>query len=218
MNPVDLEQFAFLAGLSLQARKIVEKAAVRRTYAPGQIIMMEGDECSKVFFLCEGSVRAYRTNPEGREQTLAYLKPGEIFNLPAVFSRQHLAPATAAAVTEAAVMEIGQEDFQRIASQTPEIALRVMGELSDRLSYFSDLVHDVSLRNVRGRLARFLLVQAEESLTRSWTQEEIALQLGTSREVVSRSLRALVRDGLVSMARQNIRILDAEALKKEAGL
>lgn len=187
-----------------------------REYSTGQIIMEEGDLDKPVFFILEGSVRAYRTNLDGRQQTLTYLTTGSGFNIPAAFSASHKAPASAEATTPVKSLEISQVDFSHIVSETPEISLAVLSDLSNRLEYFSDLVHDVSLRSVRSRLARFLLEQSHLTDRPNWTQEEIAMQIGTSREVVSRALRSLIQEGLIKTDRQRILIIDEAALKTEA--
>jgi CRP/FNR family transcriptional regulator len=77
-------------------------------------------------------------------------------------------------------------------------------------------VEDLSLRSVRGRLARFLLERAEEGeVEREWTQDEIAARLGTVRDVVGRNLRALADAGLIEIRRQRIVLLDREGLEAE---
>jgi CRP-like cAMP-binding protein len=187
-------------------------------YGEGQIIMNEGDLGRPVCFVLEGRVRAYRTNLDGRQQTLTYLTPGSGFNLPAAFSTSHRSPASVEAAGPVKLLIVSQEDFRNITSETPSLALAVLGDLSDRLEYFSDLVHDVSLRSVRSRLARFLLEQSHSTTHPNWTQEEIAMQIGTSREVVSRSLRALIQEGMLKTLRQRIVIVDEEALRAEAEL
>jgi len=218
MELPDLEGIPFFNRISIEARRNLASHARSVKYSNGQTILLEGEEGRPVYFVVSGKVRAYRTNPEGREQTLTYLKPGETFNLPAAFSTLRRAPASAMAAEDSTLIEIPWTFFQEAARHHPEFALQIMRELADRLSYFSELVHDVSLRNVRGRLARFILSQAEENTGRGWTQEEIAMQLGTSREVVSRSLRFLVREGAIKMVRQKIIIQDEVYLKNEAGM
>jgi CRP/FNR family transcriptional regulator len=128
------------------------------------------------------------------------------------------APASAASVGETTLMAIATRDFRRVVSETPEIALAVLGDLAHRLRYMTELAYDLSLRNVRERLAHFLLKQATatDSETPPWTQEEIAMQIGTVREVVSRTLRAFVKEGLIAMRRQRIEIVDQQALAMEA--
>jgi CRP/FNR family transcriptional regulator len=80
-----------------------------------------------------------------------------------------------------------------------------------------DLVEDLSLRTVRGRLARLLLEEAESGeVTRHWTQAEIAARLGTVREMIGRTLRALADAGHIRIDRQRIVLLDREGLEAEA--
>ena len=178
--------------------------------------MLEGGADAPVFFVLSGTVRAFRTNPDGREQTLIHLQAGEAFNVPAAFAGDSSAPASAVAVGPVRLLAIPLLDFRRVASETPPIALAVLDDFSAKLRHLADLTYDLSLRSVRGRLARFLLAQAQVDAPLRWTQEEIAAQIGTVREVVSRMLRALVRDGLIQMERQRIAILDPEALEGEA--
>jgi len=89
-------------------------------------------------------------------------------------------------------------------------------ELSDCGRHLGGLAYDLSLRSVRGRLARFLLMQANSPSSARWTHEQIAMQIGTVREVVSRTMLAFVKEGLVRLERGRIVIADAERLGREA--
>jgi CRP-like cAMP-binding protein len=101
--------------------------------------------------------------------------------------------------------------------ECPELALAILQDFAVRLDHLTNLVEDLSLRTVRGRLARFLLEHADEDqVTRHWTQEEVAARLGTVRDMVGRTLRAFVVAGLVRMNRQRIVLLDREGLEAEA--
>ena len=213
-----LTSLKLFTGLSVEALHPLEESAILIRYADRQLIMLEGDTDTRVFFVLEGSVRAFRTNAEGREQTLALLEAGDAFNLPTVFADGHVTPATAQALGPVAALVIEGDDFQRITSQTPAIALAVLRDLSTKLHHFTTLTHDLSLRSVRARLAGFLLahMNGAQDSPAAWTQEEIAAQIGTVREVVSRTLRAFTREGLIVMQRQRITVLDAERLQAEA--
>ncbi|MBN1933497.1 MAG: Crp/Fnr family transcriptional regulator [Anaerolineae bacterium] len=184
-------------------------------YDDGQIIMLEGDVGAPVFFIIEGTVRAFRTNLDGREQNLIHLSAGEAFNMPAAFAPDQTAPVSAAAVGAVRLLCITPADFSRIVSQTPEIALAVLRDFSAKLVHLTNLTHDLSLRSVRGRLARFLITQARSDTPPHWTHEAIAAQIGTVREVVSRTMRAFVREGLIEMNRQQVVLLDPQALERE---
>ncbi len=101
----------------------------------------------------------------------------------------------------------------------PKLAQHVIGDLAERLLHMIKLVEDISLRSVEARLARFLLAQAAdgEVQRRRWaTQAEMAARLGTVPDVLNRALRKLGEEGLIEVARHQIRILDLEGLKLRA--
>ena len=189
-----------------------------RTYEDGQVIMLEDDPGTPVLFVLEGTVRAFHTNPDGREQTLHILGPGSAVNLPVAFTPSAGAPVSAMAVGQLKLLAVGQDDLRRVVSETPPLALAILRDLSEKLRHFTSLAYDLSLRSVRGRLAGFLLDQADAALdspTR-WTHEAIAARIGTVREVVSRTMRAFAREGLIKLERQHISVLDRERLTAEA--
>lgn len=209
-----LPVFADVSSAALQALAQVARPAA---YQAGQVIMVEEDQNPPVFFVCEGAVRVFRTNASGREQTIIHLWVDDVFNLPIAFARNHNAPACAIAVGNVKVIEISQMDFRRVVSENAEIALAVLRDLSDKLRHFVDLTHDLSLRSVRARLAHFLLRQADaqQRLPRQ-THEEMAAQIGTAREVVSRTMRALVKEGVIKTEPHTIVILQPSTLKQQA--
>lgn len=186
-----------------------------RNYADGEMIIWEGEEDASVLFVLEGVVRAFHVNPDGREQTVNRLGPGDAFNLPQAFASDHRAPLSAVAVGAVRLLAIAGADFRRVVVTTPELAEAILRELSDRLRYLVSLTYDLSLRSVRGRLARFLLTQASSSSPGRWTHEQIAAQIGTVREVVSRTMLAFVKEGLICLERGRVVIADAERLGRE---
>ncbi len=214
----ELDRIDILADVGLAARRAL--AAVTRTcrYDDGQMVMLEGQPDAPVFFVLEGAVRVFRTSLDGREQTLIHLGPGAAFNMPAAFDDEGGAPANAAAVGRIVLLSVSRLDFCRIAIRTPEIALAVLRDFAAKLHHLTDLTRDLGLLSVRARLARFLLTygQVEGSTPVRWTHQEIAAQIGTVREVVSRTLRAFVKDGLIKMERHRIVVLDYDALALEA--
>lgn len=115
------------------------------------------------------------------------------------------------------MLTISQADFRRVVSETPELALTVLCDLSQKLQKMVALTYDLGLRSVRGRLANFLLenANADGTLAERWTQQQIAAHIGTAREVVSRTLRQFSNAGIISIKRQRITILDAPALKNQ---
>jgi len=195
-----------------------------RTFSPGQMVILEGEPCQAVYFVAQGVVRTHRLSPEGREYVLAYLGPGEPFNLvPALDGGPNLASVDA--VTETRLYIIPCELFQRIMRDHPEVAQAVTERLAAEVRRLSDEVENLALHTVRTRLARFLLAHASAELgevvdgaqpPKRWTQEEVAAQIGTVRDVVGRTLRTFANDGLIRRERGRIVVVDRESLELEA--
>jgi len=187
-----------------------------RTFSPGQMVILEGEPCQAVYFVVQGVVRTGRLSPKGREHVLAYLGPGEPFNLvPALDGRPNL--ATVDAVTDTMLYTISCERFQRIMRDHHKVALAVMERLAVEVRRLSDMVEDLALHTVRTRLARFLLAQADDTQpSKRWTQEEIAAHIGTVREMVGRTLRAFSDDGLIRRERGRLVVMDRVGLEREA--
>jgi CRP/FNR family transcriptional regulator len=212
-----LQRSPLFADLPQEALSRVARVSIRRTYAPDETIILEGAPCRAAYFIAEGQVRILRTSPDGREQILSQLGPGRSFNTVPPFQPQGTNHATAQAVDQATLYAIPGEDFRRLVITSSDLALALLQDFADRLDHLTDLVEDLSLRTVRGRLARFLLRQAEAgAVTRQWTQAEIAARLGTVREMIGRTLRSFVDAGLIRMDRHRIELLDRQALEAEA--
>ncbi len=213
-----LRRIPIFAHLSDEALARVASVAVRRVYAPGETIIIEGDPCQAAYFIAEGQVRVYRLSLGGREQVLVRLGPGQTFNTVPPFRPRGVNHANVEAATETTLYAIVSDDFGRLVGECPNLALSILQDFAGRLDHLTNLVEDLSLRTVRGRLARFLLEHAEASqVTLRWTQDEIAAHLGTVRDMVGRTLRAFADAGLVRMDRQRIVLLDREGLEAEAG-
>ena len=218
INNRTLTQLPFFARLDDDALREIAPHVHERTFPPGQVILLEGDPCQAVYSIGRGLVRTRRTSLEGREHVLAYLGPGESFNLvPALDGGPSL--ATVDAVTATTLYTIPCERFRRIVREHPEAALAVMEHLAAEVRRLNDAVENLALHTVRTRLARFLLAQAQaDDLQPShhWTQEEIATHIGTVREMVGRTLRAFAAAGLIRRQRGRVVVVDRERLEREA--
>jgi CRP/FNR family transcriptional regulator len=218
----------------------LDAVAVTRHYESGALVILEGEAAPPVFVVRKGVVRVYRTSSDGREQTLIRLGAGAAFNMPAAFvgpdaggrsgpsasaslGGESVAPASAVALTPVELAVVARDDFCRTVIHTPELALVVLSDLASKVHHLSDLTRDLGLLTVRARLARFLLSHGLDpegepapGVQVRWTHHEIANQIGTVREVVSRTMRAFVKDGLIKLERHRILVLDREVLRLEA--
>jgi len=187
-----------------------------RRFSRGQVIVLEGDGCRVVYFVARGVVRTRRLSLEGREQVLGYLGPGQVFGFVAALDRgAHL--ATVDALSGAEVYSVPCQRLRELMSEHHDLALAALKYLASEVRRLSDMVEGLALHTVRTRLARFLLAQADGALPpQRWTQEEIASQIGTVREMVGRTLRALAADGLIRRERGRVAIMNRDGLEGEA--
>lgn len=212
-----LRRISLFADLPPKTLARLARVAIQRTYEPDHTILLEGAPCQAAYFVARGHARVSRVSPDGREQVLVRVGPGQSFNTVPPFQEDAINHATVQADDRVTLYAIAKQDLVRLVSEDPHLALALLRDFADRLDHLTNLVEDLSLRTVRGRLARFLLEQGEaRSVTPRWTQAEMAARLGTVREVIGRTLRALEDDRIIQMDRQRIVLLDREGLEAEA--
>jgi CRP/FNR family cyclic AMP-dependent transcriptional regulator len=211
-----LAQLPFLAKLDEDILQEIAPHIQELTLSPGQVVISEGDPCQAVYFVVQGVVRIRRLSLEGREQVLAYRGPNGSFNLVPVLNGGS-APSTVDALTDVKLYAIPCERFHQIMHDHHEVALAVLKRMASEVRRLGDMVEDLALHPVRTRLARFLLNHAEGTQPpRRWTQEEIATNIGTVREIVGRTLRVFADEGLIRRQRGRIVVVNRERLELEA--
>ena len=187
-------------------------ALIERTYEKGSVIFLEGEPCQGLYIVRAGSAKIYKLSPEGREQILSYARAGDSFNEVAVFDGGPN-PANVVAAEATTVWIVPRAAVSELIRENPAVALAIVQNLGARLRHLVGLVEDLSLRQVSARLAKLLLDTATHG-ERALTQQEMAAQLGTVREMIGRSLRHLETRGLIKTERGKIVILDREGLEK----
>lgn len=188
---------------------------VKRKFEPDQNIIYEGEDCEAVYFILNGAVRIHKLSPQGRQQTLVQLESGQAFNTVPIFLAGSTNPANAVAVTPVTLLILFSDQINEAISKCPDLALMIIHEFAERLHHLSLLAGDLALQPVRSRLARFLLTQVSDNQTTRWTHEEIAAHIGSVREVVSRTIRDFIKQGLIRKERQRLVIVNAQALELE---
>lgn len=210
-----LQTVPYFAELDATTLEAVGRAAIRREYDAGQMVFLEGDPCVGLYVVQDGWLKAIKLSPEGREQVLRFVAPGEVFNEISVFTGSPNL-ATVVALEPATVWTVQQETILQLIDQTPGLARTITQNLAGRVLNLLALVEDLSLRTVEERLVRMLLEQADEGILhrRRWaTQAELASRLGTVPDVLNRALRRLAEEGLIQVKRHQIQILDRQGLE-----
>jgi CRP/FNR family transcriptional regulator len=173
---------------------------------------MEGDQPPGLFIVLQGYVRLSCTAPDGREQVLDIVGPGEYFNAVPIFDGKPN-PTTAKTRSHVECLLLQREDVLELIQKHPDFALAALRDMAEQLRELQTLVEDLAFRSVRGRLARQLLTEAREG-TANMTHQELAERTGTVREIAGRALRRLAEEQLVQLSRGHIIVLDRAGLEQ----
>lgn len=191
------------------------RGALWREYSAGEVVFLEGEQPRGLHYLQSGWLKITKSSPDGREQVLQFLGPGETFHVIGVFANRPN-PATAIALEPVGIWILRREAVMALLEKHPQLARHVIERMAGRVLELIGLVEDLSLRTVTARLARMLVEDARDNALhrpRWYTQAEIAARLGTVPDVLQRALSSLADDGLIDVERSVIHIRDREALE-----
>lgn len=194
-----------------------------RRFGRGATLFSEGEPCAGLFLVATGKIRIFKLSAAGREQVLAVEGPGSSFAELPVFDGGNY-PASASALEDAEVLFISRNDFQNYCREHPDVALKVIAVVGSRLRRLVGIIEELSFTTVRQRLIALILRLAQASgkpskegvqveLTK--THQDLAAELGTVRELVSRNLSRLQAEGFLDVDGRRIVVRDVEGLKRE---
>jgi CRP-like cAMP-binding protein len=195
----------------------------RKRFKKDEQLFAEGDPCSGLFLVATGKVRIFKLSPSGREQILAVEGPGSSFAELPVFDGGNY-PAAASALEDTEVLFISRKDFQNFCREHPDVGLKVIAVVGSRLRRLVGIIEELSFTTVRQRLIALILRLAEASSTRSKegihveltkSHQDLASELGTVRELVSRNLGRLQAEGFLYVEGRKIIVKDLAGLKHE---
>jgi len=183
----------------------------------GQCVFFQGQAAENFLLVTGGSVTVFARSSEGKEVVLYRVREGEMCLLTTTCLIGHRPyPAEAFTDSETSARVIPAKEFERLLETSPEFRKMVFNGLSERLSQVTQRFEHVVLESVRRRLAVFLLSRQDAIGSLQTTHDQLAREVGTAREVVSRQLKALENSGLIRTKRGQITILDPVRLS-EAG-
>lgn len=139
----------------------IENIAVDKHYNKGDVIFYDGDEGNGFYLVASGSVSVYKLSPEGKEQILHIVKEGNTIGAVPVFSGKSF-PANARAISKSHLLFFDREKFIQLITNKPSLTMNILALLSMRLREFTIQVENLSLKEIPGRLAAYLLFLAQE--------------------------------------------------------
>jgi CRP-like cAMP-binding protein len=223
-----LAKVSLFAGLSEAEIDRVAQVTVGRTYPAGSIILREGDAGDTCYVMRSGRARITREHPDGRAITLTNVGPGEIFGELAMFGGE-VRSATVETLEEVEAVAILADDLKRLLKEHPEISVKLLGALAQKLREANERIAGQSFQKVSSRVAgvlvRLIETHSGTSVIRSTspnesetvvhsTQADLAQLAGSSREATSRFLATLQRAGVVTCRRGRVIVHDPAALHR----
>jgi CRP/FNR family transcriptional regulator, cyclic AMP receptor protein len=216
-----LAKTALLSGLTSAELQQLAARTARKRFRSGELLFSEGEPCHGLHIIAAGKIRIFKTSLNGREQVLAINKPGEsVAELP-VFDGGPF-PASAVAIENAEIAFISRSDFQAYCMEHPAVALKVLATVGGRLRRLVGIIEELSFTTIRQRLITALLRLAETEGRQTGfgiefqlpaSHQELANQLGTVRELISRNLMRLQAEGMLEVDARKIVITDIKGLR-----
>ncbi|MGH9402385.1 MAG: Crp/Fnr family transcriptional regulator [Terriglobia bacterium] len=219
-----LRRVTFFATLPAhEIEKLAGHCAGRRL-AREEILFSEGDPCEGLFVVQSGAIKVFKMADSGREQVIGIDRAGStVAELPLFDGGNY--PASAAALEDSTLLFLPKREFLLLVRQNSEVAFSVIRTLAWRFRYLTTLVEELSLKEVSHRLARFLRDRALRDGVRTRrgiefplqeTNQEIAAEIGTVRDLVSRNLRRFVDRGIIRLELRRVIVLDMAEIEAQA--
>lgn len=196
-----LRTFSMFNGMPEAALQAIVRVATMRRMPRKGIVVHAEDRIDFVYLILSGTLKAVATDEEGREVIFGLLGPGELFGEMGVLD-DNPRSATVIALSPVQLVVIGKSDFKRFLQDSSEVSYQIMRNLVHRLRRADRKIESLALMDVYGRVARLLLdmsetVNGEKIVARKLPKVEIAKMVGASREMVSRVMMDLQREGLI---------------------
>ena len=193
---------------------------VRKLFSAGELLFSEGEPCNGLHIIARGKVRLFKTSVNGREQVLSLNVSGEsVAEIPVFDGGPY--PASAVALEETEIVFISRRDFSAYCLEHPEVPLKVLTVVGARLRNLVGIIEELSFTTIRQRLISVLLKLAQSEGRKTAhgiefqlpaSHQELANQLGTVRELISRNLMRLQAEGLLDVDARQIVVKDVKGL------
>lgn len=213
-----IRHIAYFEALPPEEVAALARASVRRRYRPGSAIFAQGEPAAGLYCVVSGRVKAVRYSPHGRELIIRFFVPFETFDeVGALEGGQN--PSSAIAAEESEILLIPTAVLAPLLRRYPQVDTRIMTAMAQKLRFAMNRFEQVTLYDVKGRVATFLLAQWRSgSRTCRLSQDELASMLGTVRQVAGRALAELQAAGAIKVRRGAIQILRPQILEAVAQL
>jgi CRP/FNR family transcriptional regulator, cyclic AMP receptor protein len=213
-----LKSTAYFSGMDSAELESIKSFIQEMRVPKGNHFLSEGESSDYLYFIVSGLVKVYKTSSGGKEQVLHIAPPGDSLNDVSLFDGG-LTAAGMVALTPAVLYAIRKDDIIKLLWKKPHLMMNVIKSLAQRIRRDSNLVEDLSSTQVLQRLAKLFVGRyggEEITLGLTLTQKDMADLVGSSREMVNRSLKVLEDNGGIRLSRRKVIVLDREVLYRIA--
>ena len=212
-----LSQVDLFKGLTVEQLDAIARIVSEKKYKRGQLIFSDGDEGTGFYLVIKGRVKIYKLSPDGKEQIMHIFGPGQPFAEVPVFEGSRY-PANAETMDSCELYFFPKKGFVSLIQENPSLAMNMLASLSQRLKQFSHLIETLSLKEVPGRLASYLLYLSDKNgsideFKLDIAKSQLASLLGTIPETLSRIFAKMGGKEIVRINGPQIYILDRTGLE-----
>jgi CRP/FNR family transcriptional regulator, dissimilatory nitrate respiration regulator len=188
----------------------------RGEYPKGTILFSEGEEARGFYIPVTGKVKIYKLSPDGKERIIRIAHPGRTFAEAAIFD-VGVYPANASTLEKSVLLFFPKKEVLGLLHSNVQLAINMIGGISRILREMMDQMESLTFKDVPARLARYLLDHANDGRSRQVTlpvsKTQLAANLGTVSETLSRTFRKMTEDGLIQVNSRTIELLNVPQLE-----
>jgi CRP/FNR family transcriptional regulator len=215
-----LRSCQLFTGLPSEDLEQIASFSIPKALSKGDYLFREGGPAEGFYVVQRGSINVHRVSASGKEQVIHVFRTGQSF-AEATLATESGYPADARAIEESTVILIPKADIVGLLRSRPELALRMLGSMSQHLRVLVGLLDDLTLKDVETRVANWLLKRCPKpaptvpvQIQLEQTKRVLAAEIGTVGETLSRTFADLRDKGLVRVTGKTITVIDPPALQR----
>lgn len=206
-NNLCASKVPMFSGLSdVELHRIIRLTG-HKSYKKGETLFLEGEASETLYILNEGQIKLSKITKDGKEQILHILTPGDFFGELSLFGTNRICNFSSFAVSDTRICILTKNHMDSILRENPDIALKILSTVSDRLAETENLAQNLATKDVEARIAYILLEFCDKYGTEKdgeihirvpINREEMANYAGVTRETMSRKLKKLETEGILA--------------------
>ncbi|MBN2090096.1 Crp/Fnr family transcriptional regulator [candidate division KSB1 bacterium] len=202
---------------SSQELRLIEASTSLKNLTKGDLLFSDGQKASAFFIIVSGSIKIYKLSAEGNEHIIHVQKPGDLVAEAAIFDKETY-PAFGEALESTALIRISKENFITLLCRNPEMTMKILAAYSRRLRFLVERLEELSLHDIKSRVATYLLKNSQLKAERhiyqlNFSKKDFAALLGTIPETLSRTLGLFKKQKILIEKGDKIIIQDIDKLK-----